>query len=621
MSAATHPGHITSDTPRDIQRASTRLRVSEARERLANGYGAKPEFQHELLMKFVNNEIAARLTIPLLTTIVALAMAFWAPVHEVAFWWVLVMTGRYILMRACHQFAATPAHGCDIVAWRNRLIRAEAMYGTAWACVAMVALNSDNQSVHVFIFATLIVVLTIRLLFASTVLPIVNAGTIPMTIGLVIRFVVQNDPFYWAMALMALGIHTYFMFLAKGLHATVSAMLEYRGEKDLLVAELEKASSISDEARRRAEAANVAKSQFLATMSHELRTPLNAILGFSEVMKSELIGPLQNETYKGYVGNIHASGTHLLHLINEILDLSRIEAGKHDLTEEAVALEDIARECQILLRLRAEAKKLQLIERYTPDLPEVFVDERAIRQVTLNLLSNAIKFTPSGGTVTLEIGRHRNGDQYVRVSDTGPGIPAEEIPRVLEAFGQGSLAHENAEGGTGLGLPIVRGLIELHGGVFTLQSELRVGTIAHATIPRARVLAADDERRHRATVTHKQYAVQTPASNGGAYIPRREAVTPTLAATHAPVPEQPTAAEDSLSNARQSPQGEQAAQIARAAEPTVSPKCETPSPDSLPLPPPSVTHHVHPAHRSPAPARTGHPIRKLQLPYSTEEHV
>ncbi|MEO0618738.1 MAG: ATP-binding protein, partial [Pseudomonadota bacterium] len=361
----------------------------------------------------------------------------------------------------------------------------------------------------------------------------------------------------------------------------------------------------------------------------------NAILGFSEVMKSELIGPLQNETYKGYVGNIHASGKHLLHLINEILDLSRIEAGKHELTEEAVSLEDIARECQILLRLRADAKKLQLIERYTPDLPDVFVDERAIRQVTLNLLSNAIKFTPSGGTVTLEIGRHRNGDQYVRVSDTGPGIPAEEIPKVLEAFGQGSLAHENADGGTGLGLPIVRGLIELHGGVFTLQSELRVGTIAHATIPRARVLIPDDERRERTTRARRSNADTAPSAGSARYIPRigeppatgdPSTTSPNSAPQHVHASANQTGSAEPQSVALTG----SADHIAPSASAT-SPR--TPSPDSLPLPPPSVTSRVRPdPHRpvaanpddpttAPPTARAGHPIRNLRLPYTTEERV
>ena len=148
----------------------------------------------------------------------------------------------------------------------------------------------------------------------------------------------QGHPFYLAMAAMAVGLHVYFIFLAKGLNSTALAMLEFRAEKDALIAEIEEEKSISDEARRRAEAANVAKSRFLATMSHELRTPLNAILGFSEVMKCELLGPMQNENYKEYAGNIHDSGRHLLQLINEILDLSRIEAGRYELHEEPVRL-------------------------------------------------------------------------------------------------------------------------------------------------------------------------------------------------------------------------------------------------------------------------------------------
>lgn len=493
--------------------ATTSERVREAREQLSNGYGAKPEFQHELMLKFVHNEISAQLTIPLLTTIIALAMAFWAPLEEVVLWFIIVVTGRYVLMRSCHQFARTSIHNVNIAAWRQRLIRVELLYGVAWACVAFVGLRSPDQSAHVFVFATLIVVLTIRLLFASTVLPIVYAGTIPMTVALAGRFIFQNDPFYWAMASMAVGIHIYFMFLAKGLHATVAAMLEFRGEKDLLIAELEEASSISDESRRRAEAANVAKSSFLATMSHELRTPLNAILGFSEVMKSELLGPLRNETYRGYADNIHASGTHLLHLINEILDLSRIEAGKHELTEEAVKLVEVAAECHVLLRLRAENKKIQLVERLEPNLPPLWADERALRQVILNLLSNAIKFTPNGGTVTLEIRQSKNGDQVISVSDTGPGIPAEEIPKVLQAFGQGSLAHTTTEGGTGLGLPIVRSLVELHGGEFELESELRIGTVARATIPSSRVLSPLEPLQPLGHERHRAHTPERAASD------------------------------------------------------------------------------------------------------------
>jgi two-component system cell cycle sensor histidine kinase PleC len=323
----------------------------------------------------------------------------------------------------------------------------------------------------------------------------------------------MGHPFYWAMASMAVGVHVYFIFLAKGLNSTALAMLEFRAEKDALIAELESEKTISDEARRRAEAANVAKSRFLATMSHELRTPLNAILGFSEVMKSEILGPMENPSYKEYAGNIHDSGRHLLHLINEILDLSRIEAGRYELHEQPVRLIDVAEDCHRLLKLRAESKGLSIVLDLDEQLAQIWVDERAMRQVCLNLLSNALKFTPKGGRITLTVGAAKDGGQILSVKDTGPGIPRDEIPKVLQAFGQGSLAHQIAEGGTGLGLPIVQNLVELHGGNFELRSELRKGTEAIVHLPKKRVLAAMPPLQPLGRERHRQ--------SGGERAPRQ----------------------------------------------------------------------------------------------------
>jgi len=205
-------------------------------------------------------------------------------------------------------------------------------------------------------------------------------------------------------------------------------------------------------------------------------------------MRAEILGAHANPTYKEYAADIHQSGQHLLNLINEILDISRIEAGRYELHEAPLDLEAVVEDCQRLLRLRAENKGLKLIENFVPELPQLWADERAIRQICLNLLSNAIKFTPSGGTVTLAIGRSATGGQFLSVKDTGPGIPENEIPRVLKSFGQGSLAHESAEGGTGLGLPITKGLIELHDGTFELKSRLRHGTEVIVTFPAKRVM-------------------------------------------------------------------------------------------------------------------------------------
>jgi two-component system cell cycle sensor histidine kinase PleC len=292
----------------------------------------------------------------------------------------------------------------------------------------------------------------------------------------------------------------FFVYLARQMHGTELETISHQAEKDALIGELEEARHMSDEARRHAEQANIAKSQFLATMSHELRTPLNAIIGFSEVLKSELLGPHQVPQYKEYAGDIHGSGQHLLNLINELLDLSRIEAGKYELNEEVVSLVDIAEDCRRMMELRAKSKGIELVYNVGNNLPKLWGDERAIRQVILNLLSNAIKFTPQHGKVTLVVTRSGDGGQFISVKDNGPGIPEDEIETVLSSFGQGSLAQKTAEQGAGLGLPIVQKIMELHQGRFDLFSKLRFGTEVIATFPRARVmdaLAPVVEKRNR----------------------------------------------------------------------------------------------------------------------------
>ena len=205
-------------------------------------------------------------------------------------------------------------------------------------------------------------------------------------------------------------------------------------------------------------------------------------------MKNEMMGPHTVKAYREYSADVHASGHHLLMLINEILDLSRVEAGRYDLHEEAVSLPFVVEECRHLLALRAKNKGLTVIDVIEDTLPKIWADERALRQITLNLLSNAIKFTPKSGQITIKVGWTASGGQYLSIKDNGPGIPEDEIPIVLSSFGRGSLAQKHAEEGTGLGLPIVKGLVELHGGVFTLKSVIREGTEVRVIFPAERVM-------------------------------------------------------------------------------------------------------------------------------------
>ncbi|MEK7427557.1 MAG: ATP-binding protein [Pseudomonadota bacterium] len=235
----------------------------------------------------------------------------------------------------------------------------------------------------------------------------------------------------------------------------------------------------------RAEGANKAKSEFLANMSHELRTPLNAINGFSEIMVGEMFGQLGDTRYKGYAQDILSSGQHLLALINDILDMSKIEAGKMALKFEPLALEEVAEDAVRLVRNRAEAAGLALTIDF-PHLPEVEADYRAVKQVLLNLLSNAIKFTPRGGRVTIRAeGRHDPLGERIRVSvqDTGIGIAQDDLARLAKPFEQVENQHSKTTQGTGLGLALTKSLVEMHGGSLDMQSAPGEGTMVSFSLP------------------------------------------------------------------------------------------------------------------------------------------
>jgi signal transduction histidine kinase len=243
------------------------------------------------------------------------------------------------------------------------------------------------------------------------------------------------------------------------------------------------------EQQQTAETASAAKSQFLANISHELRTPLNAILGFSEIMKSEMFGPLGSPQYRGYAADIHDSGSHLLTVINDILDLSKIEAGKFELNEEDCDLARLVRDAVRFVAERAASAGLGLQQRLPAALPPVRADGRLIKQILLNLLSNAIKFTPAGGLVTVAVEVDRASDLALTVADTGIGIAADQLERVLQPFTQVENTLTRTHAGTGLGLPLCKSLAELHGGRLVLESAPRRGTVVTIVIPRDRVLA------------------------------------------------------------------------------------------------------------------------------------
>jgi PAS domain S-box-containing protein len=242
-------------------------------------------------------------------------------------------------------------------------------------------------------------------------------------------------------------------------------------------------------ARREAERASSAKSEFLAKISHEIRTPLNAIIGFAEVMMEERLGPVANERYREYLKDIHASGEHLVSLINDLLDLSKIEAGKLDLLFASVDLNEIASQSMALMQPQANRERIIIRTALSPDLPPVVADARSIRQIVLNLLSNSIRFTPPGGQVIVSTTLTDTGEVHLRVRDTGIGMTEGEIKTALEPFRQIATAGRAKQGGTGLGLPLTKALVEANRASFSIKSTVNAGTLVEIAFPSTRVLA------------------------------------------------------------------------------------------------------------------------------------
>ncbi len=255
----------------------------------------------------------------------------------------------------------------------------------------------------------------------------------------------------------------------------------------LEVRRAQRAEADALEARHQSEQANRAKSDFLAHMSHELRTPLNAIIGFSTIIERSMLGPLGNERYREYGKDISTSGTHLLSLINDILDLSRIEAGKFELDETDIDVGKAVHASVRLVRDHAAAGKITLKEIVPAHLPQLHADDRAIKQILLNLLSNAVRYTLEGGRVTLRVSLEGDGRFCVTIADTGIGMTSEDLAKALKPFQQGGSLLTRKHHGTGLGLPLANHLAKLHGGQLEIDSTPGEGTTVTVILPSWRV--------------------------------------------------------------------------------------------------------------------------------------
>ena len=469
----------------DVARA-----VRATREALSQRAG-NPAFDRELLKLHGRAMVTSAMAIPLLVLVIAAGGLTIGGGPEMLLWALVTVTCYAPLAFVANRITKADPRTIKPTRMHRILLIVHFLSGIGWASLATLGCD-PCQFEHVQVIKAVVILLAMSAtaiiayalrgaLVATFTLPVIVFG------ALTLQF---RQPVEVVMAGLLVAALPFFIYISSHLNRSTLALLSFKTEKDWLIAELETAKSMSDEARRRAEEANLAKSRFLASMSHELRTPLNAILGFSEVMMSEVLGSIGNPTYKDYSRDIHNSGQHLLDLINEILDLSRIEAGRYNLHEELISLVGTVEDCCHMIELKARAKDIRVQQHFEQAMPKLHADERAIRQITLNLLANAIKFTPTGGTIRVTVGWTAGGGQYLSIKDNGPGIPEDEIPVVLAAFGQGAIAIKSAEQGTGLGLPIVQGLVAIHGGEFELRSKIREGTEAIAIFPRARVAEA-----------------------------------------------------------------------------------------------------------------------------------
>ena len=436
----------------------------------------------EQLAFAVRNMKPSSYTMPVLAAIIAVMFHHWIAWPPLIAWVASVAITMVPQGFFAHRFLAElPEKG--YAKWNARFVACFLVFGIAWNAMPIVLWAPHDDLNHMLLILLFAATLAGNTALVSASRPLAVTGFLTYSPAmLAIPLFAQGGPIYLGLALLSLAYIAYMGHLSLQIYTTVRDMLLLRSDKNDLIIALGNAKSDSDTARYRAEAASRAKSQFLANMSHELRTPLNAILGFSEIIASRTFAE-SIEKHVEYADLIHKSGRHLLALINDILDLAKIEAGALSLKETDFDLGQVVAEETALMEPKADSGGFVLKTDIARNLPFINADERAMKQIVLNLLSNAAKFTPQGGTITAFVRPAAGASISFGVADTGVGIAPEDQARVFEDFGQGQHDVVTTEKSTGLGLPIVKGLVEAHGGRIALESKVGVGTTVTVYLP------------------------------------------------------------------------------------------------------------------------------------------
>ncbi|HUJ47524.1 MAG TPA: HAMP domain-containing sensor histidine kinase [Rhizomicrobium sp.] len=381
------------------------------------------------------------------------------------------------------QDTATNPTADRLQAWFGKFAVLQIAISAAWGILPWVVWDPANQLNHVLLAATVVCVFSGFVVTRASHMDMFIATLIPIVALTSMRLLFGGSWLDIALAVM-MPIYAFQLFFdGRRMTYRMDEDSRLRFEVEDLARELEDARDEALRKRFEAETANASKTAFLANMSHELRTPLNAILGFSEIIAKECFGAVGSPRYKEYAGDIHASGSHLLSLINDLLDVAKIEAGRMEIEPEPLDARKIFDTTLKIIGAKARERNQQLVIEVDPSTPQLWADERALKQILINLVSNAVKFTPEGGRIDVVAGRARGGGFQIMVQDNGPGIPRDKLDRIFKPFSQVDNRYDRQGGGTGLGLALVRGLAELHGGRAWIESEHGHGCRAYVVLP------------------------------------------------------------------------------------------------------------------------------------------
>ena len=363
-----------------------------------------------------------------------------------------LVIGAVALAGAAYERQAAAGDDPDLAArWFPRFTLMQIAISVAWGLMPWLCWEAGNALNHMFLAAAVLSVLAALLVSRGSNMDMYIASLVPLSLMTMARFLAGDLSMDLMVGMLSPLIALQMWLTGRPLIRRMDEDSRLRFKVEDMARELEETRDDALRKRFEAEAANASKTAFLANMSHELRTPLNAILGFSEIISQECFGPVGSARYKDYAGDIHSSGAHLLSLINDLLDIAKIEAGRMDIAPHPL------------------------------DAQRIF--EIALKQILINLVSNAVKFTPEGGRIEVVAGLARDGGFQILVKDNGPGIPHDKLDRIFTPFSQVDNRYDRQAGGTGLGLALVRGLAELHGGRAWLESEFGKGCSAFVNLP------------------------------------------------------------------------------------------------------------------------------------------